>query len=628
MSPLELLKKYWGYDQFRPLQLEVIESLLTGHDTLVLMPTGGGKSLCYQIPALAMEGMTLVVSPLIALMKDQVSQLRQRHIKAACLYQGMNHREIELVLNRCVVGNIKLLYVSPERLLSSTFLNHLRQMPINAIAVDEAHCISQWGYDFRPPYLDIAKIRPLHPKAPIIALTATATPVVVDDICKQLHMHGEKRFQSSFFRSNLRYGVIREHDKQGRLLRLVRGIGGSGIIYVRNRRRTHEVADMLNHNGITAAAYHAGISLKERDLQQQGWQRSTRGIMVATNAFGMGIDKADVRFVIHLDIPESPEAYFQEAGRAGRDGKAAYAIMLYDDADIEHLNYSFNQSFPSLKFIKNVYRGIGNYYQIPVGSGMDCRFTFQFNELCQTYGFDIHPFFSALHFLEREGLIALPEQSELQSKLFIPIGKEELYHFQVEHHVAGDILSTILRMYGGLFTDFTPIIETQIARRCQVSEERIINTLTELDRHEIVVYQRKEINPLIIFTQPRINERDLYISDENYKFLKENAQRRRDAMIAYIHNNHDCRSQQLLHYFGEEQQQNCGCCDICHHKATSTDLRSRITSLLDQKPMTIRDLNSNLGNIDPDELATLVRQMLDHKELRMDKDMLLSLPRQ
>jgi len=627
MSPLELLQKHWGYDRFRPLQQEAIESLLAGHDTLVLMPTGGGKSLCYQIPALAMEGMTLVVSPLIALMKDQVSQLRQRHINSACLYQGMNPREIELVLNRCVVGNIKLLYVSPERLQSRTFINHLRQMPVNAIAVDEAHCISQWGYDFRPPYLDIAKIRPLHPKAPIIALTATATPMVVNDICERLQMRGAKLFQNSFFRPNLRYGVIHEHDKQGRLIRLVQSIGGSGIIYVRNRRRTHEVADLLNSNGISAAAYHAGLSLKERDLQQHNWQQSHHGIMVATNAFGMGIDKADVRFVIHLDIPDSPEAYFQEAGRAGRDGKTAYAIILYDNADIDHLDYTFNQSFPSIQFIKNVYRGICNFYQIPVGSGMDCRFTFQFNTMCQTYGFDVYPFFSAIRFLEREGLIALPEQSELQSKLYIPIAKEELYRFQVEHRVAGDILSTILRMYGGLFTDFAPIVESQIARRCQVSEERIINTLTELDRKEIVVYQRKEINPQIIFTQPRIDDHDLHISDENYKLLKENAQHRRDAMIAYIRNNHDCRSRQLLHYFGEVQQQDCGYCDVCHNHSSRTDLHGRIIALLGQESLTIRDLNNRLGDCDPDKLATLVRHMLDHQEIRMNKDMFLSLPR-
>ena len=626
MTPHEILKQYWGYDQFRPLQEDVIESVLAGRDTLVLMPTGGGKSLCYQIPALAQEGMTLVVSPLIALMKDQVSQLRQRHINAACLYQGMSQKEVELVLNRSVAGNIKLLYVSPERLQSRTFIDHLRQMPVNTIAVDEAHCISQWGYDFRPPYLNIAKIRPLHPHAPIIALTATATPSVVDDICKRLEFRGHHVFKNSFFRPNLRYGVIREHDKQGRLVRLIRSIGGSGIVYVRNRRRTHEIADLLTRNDISAAAYHAGISVKERDMQQQNWQQSHQGVMVATNAFGMGIDKADVRFVIHLDIPESPEAYFQEAGRAGRDGKPAYAILLYDDVDIDHLDFTFQQSFPSLQYIKNVYRGICNYYQIPVGSGQDSQYTFLFNDICQYYNFEVYPFFSALGFLEREGLIALPEHSELRSKLYIPIGKEELYKFQVAHQQAGDILTTVLRMYGGLFTDFTPIVEKQIARRCQLSEERIINTLSDLDRKEIVVYQRKELNPQIIFTQSRIDERDLHLSDEVYRMLKDNARERREAMLAYIRDTKECRSRQLLRYFGEIQQQTCGCCDVCRATAAPqhNDLCNIIMTLLDEQAMTVRELNDRLPDTDPATLASTVRSMLDKRDLVSDEMMRLS----
>ncbi len=589
---------------------------------MVLMPTGGGKSLCYQIPALAKEGMTLVVSPLIALMKDQVSQLRERHIKAACIYQGMHPGEIELVLNHCVVNKIKLLYVSPERLHSRTFIDHFRQMPINAIAVDEAHCISQWGYDFRLPYLDIAKIRPLHPHAPLIALTATATPEVVADICERLQMRGRNIFQNSFCRPNLHYGVLQEHDKLGRLVRIIRSIGGSGIIYVRNRRRTQEVAEMLNNNNISAAAYHAGISLKERDTRQLCWQQSHNGVMVATNAFGMGINKADVRFVIHLDIPASLEEYFQEAGRAGRDGKDSYAIILYDEADIHHLEYTFQQSFPPLQYIRNVYRGICNYYQIPVGCGTDLHYTFQFDTLCQTYNFEAYSFFRALHFLEREGLIALPEVSDLQSKLFIRVGKEELYRFQMEHNRAGEIINTIIRMYGGLFTDFTPINEMQIARRCQVSEERVINTLSDMHRKEIVHYQRKEITPQIHFTQARINECDLHISDNNYKLLKDNALQRYKAILEYVRNNQQCRSQQLLNYFGEKHQ-TCGCCDVCRSKnsKSKSDLQSQIMSLLEERPMTIRELHDSLPESDPDKLASMVRQLLDQRVLTMNEKM-------
>ncbi len=399
MTAKELLKKYWHFETFRPLQEEIIGSVLGGSDTLALLPTGGGKSLCYQIPALASDGLTLVVTPLISLIKDQVTQLRNRNIPATCVISGMSRQEIEMVLNRCIFNNIKLLYISPERIRSRLFIEHFKQMKINLIAVDEAHCISQWGYDFRPPYLEIAKLREYHPKAPVIALTATATPKVVNDIINKLslfegvsHANNFRIIQGSFFRNNISYSVFHENNKQGRLLRILQNTGGSSIVYVRNRRRTAEIAKLLNDKGISAHYYHAGLTMKERNQKQQDWMASEHDVMVATNAFGMGIDKANVRAVVHYDIPESIEAYFQEAGRAGRDGKRAYSVIIYDDNDILNLKQRIDKDYPSIKQIKNVYHGLCNYYQIPVGSGTDSRFDFKADDICRMYNFEIYTF--------------------------------------------------------------------------------------------------------------------------------------------------------------------------------------------------------------------------------------------
>ena len=414
----ELLKKYWGYDTFRPLQEEIIDSVLQGYDTLALLPTGGGKSLCYQLPAMALDGICLVVSPLISLMKDQVQQLHNRGIRAACLVSGITGIEQEIIFNNCIHGKTKLLYVSPERLCQRVFVEHLRQMKVSLIAVDEAHCISQWGYDFRPSYLDVAKIRVYHPGIPVIALTATATPTVAEDIRQQLMFSSQSRlFQSSFQRQNLAYMVFYEEDKLGRMLRISQKVGGSGIIYVRNRRRTRELAEYLVGNGITAGYYHAGLEPKERDTAQKRWMAGETKVMVATNAFGMGIDKPDVRFIVHMDIPSSPEAYYQEAGRAGRDGGKSYAVLLYNNNDWETLQHNFETSFPPRQHIANIYRAICNYYQLPVGSGCDCQFDFDFETLCDTYHFNVLEFFSACRFLEREGLLTLPERDMAESRI-------------------------------------------------------------------------------------------------------------------------------------------------------------------------------------------------------------------
>lgn len=626
MTPLEILEKYWHYDSFRPLQEEIIDSVLSGRDTLALLPTGGGKSLCYQIPALAKEGVALVVSPLIALMKDQVRSLTEKHIKARCLVSGMTKREIETVLNNCINDRVKLLYVSPERLQSRTFIDHLRQMNVSLIAVDEAHCISQWGYDFRPPYCEIARIRQYHPSAPVIALTATATPEVVDDIKEKLDFRNGKVFKSSFFRPRLSYSVFEEEDKTGKMLRIIKGVGGSGIVYVRNRRRTIELANLLNDNDIPAAAYHAGIPLKERDQRQKEWQKSSRGVMVATNAFGMGIDKPDVRFVIHYDLPESPEAYFQEAGRAGRDERQAYAVQLYQRSDVERLHSSLERDFPSLNYIRNVYRAVCNFYQIPVGSGQDSRFDFEMEKICAAYSFDVYTFFSAMRFIEREGLVALPEHSELQSRLFITVGKEELYRFQVSNREIGDMLTSLLRIYGGIFTDYTPISENAIGQRCSKTETQVANMLKELNRLQMAEYIPKTLKPQIIFSSPRIDIKDLYVSDRNYKDLKRSEANRREAIIRYATNNSECRSRQLLRYFGEEQQSGCGICDVClaRKRQESIPLEEMIKQALASGPQTIKQLADSLPNIDKEELTTTVRSLLNRRVLTTDQDFRIS----
>ena len=626
MSPVEILRKYWHYDSFRPLQEDIINSVLAGNDTLALLPTGGGKSICYQIPALSKDGITLVVSPLIALMKDQVQHLCSKRIKSRYITSGMANREIETILNNCIYGDIKLLYVSPERLNSRKFIEHLMQMDVSLIAVDEAHCISQWGYDFRPPYLEIARIRQYHPKAPVIALTATATPEVVNDIQTKLEFRNGKLFKSSFLRPRLSYSVFNEQDKQGRLLRIIKNVGGSGIVYVRNRRRTIEIANLLNDHNIPAAAFNAGIAQKERDERQKAWQKSNNGVMVATNAFGMGIDKPDVRFVVHLDMPESPEAYFQEAGRAGRDGKQAYAVLLYQDGDLERMHESMERDFPPLNYIKNVYNAICNYYQIPVGSGKDNRFEFEAEKICHSYNLDIYTFFSALKFLEREGLIALPEHNELQSKLLITIDKEELYRFQMSNNDANNILSVMLRLYGGLFTDYTPISETLIANRCGMSETQVCNQLRELNRLQMIDYQPKMLRPPIVFCSQRIDIKDLHISDKNYKELKDSAWKRRKALIDYATNNSECRSQQLLRYFGESTSAECGVCDVCLAKKKNTEaqLDSKIKEELRQESLNIKQLSERMPQIDTELLSNTVRKMLDRGELKMDQDFRIS----
>lgn len=624
MTADELLKKYWGYDSFRPLQEEIIHSVLQGCDTLALLPTGGGKSVCYQVPALMQEGMCLVVSPLISLMKDQVQQLRDRGIKAACLVSGLHSYEQGVILNNCLQGKIKLLYVSPERLSQRVFIEHYRRMKVSLIAVDEAHCISQWGYDFRPPYLEIARIRDYH-RVPVLALTATATPQVAEDIERSLLFgRGSRRFQSSFQRPNLSYLVIKEADKLGRLLRIARTAGGSGIVYVRNRRRTREVAQYLTANGCPAGYYHAGMTARERDISQLQWMNGEVPVMVATNAFGMGIDKSDVRFVVHLGIPSSIEAYFQEAGRAGRDGRESYAVLLYADEDLDTLEHGFELGFPSRQQIGNVYRAICNYYKLPLGAGVDCRFDFNIEAICATYHFQMTEFYSAARFLEREGLFLMPELEEAVSKVHIPMDKESLYRFQVEHPRYDELLQALLRTYGGLFTEFVPISERLLARRIYLEEGTIVNMLKHMDALQVIVYQCKSSNPQIVFTSPRVDEKHLYLSDANYKDQKNRARERLDAMRRYVVSEEECRSRMLLAYFGEADAAPCGGCDVCRRGRAKSDealLRERIMALLRARPMRADQLLQALPSTDEAEVKRLLRMLVDEQRVSVNQSL-------
>ena len=628
----EILKTHWGYDSFRSMQEDIINSVLSGNDTLALMPTGGGKSVCFQVPALAMEGMCLVISPLIALMNDQVDNLQKKDISAAAITSGMNRYEIEIVLNKCIHNKVKILYVSPERLKNKMFVEHLKQMKVSIIAVDEAHCISQWGYDFRPPYLEIANIRKYHPYAPIIALTATATTNVIGDIKeKLLFRKGNKVFRKSFYRDNLSYMVLAEEDKYGRMLRIIKKIGGCGIIYVRNRRRTLEIAEYLESQGMLATHYHAGLSAKDRERHQKRWQDDKVNIMVATNAFGMGIDKSNVRYVIHWDIPESVEAYFQEAGRAGRDGKQSYAVLMYNNKDINMLKDNFENSYPPLSYIQNVYKAVCNYYRIPIGAGNELAFDFNVTQICETYKFNILPFMSAIKFLEREGLISIPDIDEMISKICILTTKQDLYNFQVSYKDYDNFLKTLLRMYGGLFSDFVPINETFIAKTLHYKTSEIETMLSDLEKLKILSYKKKSDKPQIIFTSERIDTSYLYFGNSNYKYLKDNAIYRMNAMLEYITSNQHCRSKILLGYFDEKDNVAlCNKCDVCisqkKKKKEERGVKQRLLSLLATSPMTIRQIVEAMPDIPEDEIVSTIRTMIDFGKIEMNYDMQIFIP--
>jgi len=560
----QILKKYWGFDQFRPLQEEIAHSVLDGNDTLALLPTGGGKSICFQVPALVNKGICLVISPLIALMKDQVENLKRRGIKAEAIYSGMSNQEIDRILGNAIHdAQFKFLYISPERLKTDSFKVNLQQMKITLIAVDEAHCISQWGYDFRPPYLEIAEIRKFFPKVPILALTATATPEVVNDIQERLQFRKKNVFQKSFKRENLTYFIMYEENKMGRLLKMIEKNPGIGIIYVRNRKRTQEIAEYLKHFNLSADFYHAGLDNVTRSRKQMEWMSGKTRVIVSTNAFGMGIDKPDVRWVVHLDIPDTLEAYFQEAGRAGRDLKPSIAVMLYDHNDINELKTNFENSFPSITIIKNIYKTLNEYYQISIGEGENKLVPFNPYELCRKLNLKPIELINSLSFLEKTGVLMLSEDVKKQSTLHFIAHKEELEYFYSNNYDKQEFLKLLLRSYGGVFSHHVKISEEEIALRSEMKVEDVEKVLTELSQKNIIQYSKRSDKPHLIFLQNRVPENYIYFKDEIYKKRKEVAQKRLHAVLYFVGNKQTCRSQLLLNYFGETKSTPCGNCDVC-----------------------------------------------------------------
>ena len=629
----QILFQYFGYKSFRPLQEDIIRSVLEGKDTLALLPTGGGKSICYQVPAVALEGLCLVVSPLIALMKDQVETLKGKGLEAEAVFSGLSGYQIEKILDNATYGSLKFLYLSPERLITSSFRDRLPYMKLNLIAVDEAHCISQWGYDFRPPYLRIAEIREFHPQTPVIALTATATKEVIDDIQEKLLFKEKNVLSRSFDRPNLIYVVQKENDKARRLLKICNNLNGSGIVYVRNRRRTVEITKFLVQNHYMAGVYHAGMSLSQRNNLQNKWMNNNLRVMVATNAFGMGIDKPDVRFVVHMDIPDSPEAYFQEAGRAGRDGKLSYAILLYDEADIADINENFNNSWPSYGVIKNVYNALGNYYNLAIGSGKDISFDFDLNEFCKRFNFKSLPTFNALKIIEKEGYIALNDAFDSPSQLMFRLSGDEMYNFQVANKKFDGFIKIISRLYGGaLYTTHQRINEEAIAKYLNIKTDQVIQLLTELDKLEVISYVPRKNKPQLIFVTERLDASQFYLSPENYQLRKNAAKKRLEAMIDYIKDENHCRSQILLSYFGEKTKVRCGACDYCiKHHLLELDEKEYITieaeleKIIKDQPISLANVLKQLPSyLDEDKVMQVVDYLVENGKLLRDNYGMLS----
>jgi len=623
----QILTRYWGHTHFRPLQEDIINSVLEGKDTLALLPTGGGKSLCFQIPALVKHGICIVVSPLIALMKDQVEFLVKKGIRAAMLHSFMTSREIDITLDNCIHGNFKFLYVSPERLTTDIFLARVQQMKVNLIAVDEAHCISQWGYDFRPAYLQIAELRKLFPEVPVMALTASATPEVVTDIQENLGFKKENVFRVSYERKNIAYVVQKEEDKSARLLKITGNVKGSGIIYVRNRRKTEEVALFLKQNGISADFYHAGLPHEQRNARQEAWLNDRVRIMVCTNAFGMGINKSNVRFVVHLDIPDSLEAYFQEAGRAGRDEKKAYAVLLYNDADRINLERNIDHAFPSVDDIKKTYVALCNYFNMTVGSGKGSTHDFDLADFCTHFGLEASPTLSSIKLIEREGYILATEAFYRPSKVHVLITNKDLYRFQVEHPNFDAFVKLLLRSYEGIFSNYVQINELDLGRRSTLKAEEVKTILQRLDKMTVISYIPQSNKPQLIFTEECLHPGNLLIDKKKINELKERAIQRMEWVIHYTTNTRKCRSEVLLSYFGENEEVRCGICDICleRNKLELSDLEfaniaAQLKEKLNKKPMDMTELIHSVKQVREDKIIKTVQWLMDNGKLENDEE--------
>ena len=617
----QVLTRYWGYTAFRPLQADIIASVAEGRDTLALMPTGGGKSITFQVPAMVHDGICLVVTPLIALMKDQVARLNSMEIKTAAIHSGMTREEIEISLDNCIYGDYKFLYISPERIGTPLFRARAGRLNVSLVAIDEAHCISQWGYDFRPSYLRIADLRDLLPsEVPFLALTATATPRVAEDVMDKLRFREKNMLKTSFERKNISYLVRDVEDKPAYLIKTLNKVKGSGIIYVRSRKKTREIAEMLVSKGISADFYHAGLKHEIRDRKQAEWTSGARRVIVATNAFGMGIDKADVRFVIHWDIPESVESYFQESGRAGRDGKPSWAVLLYNEGDKSRLRDSVNNKFPPTEKIKDVYEALCNYLQITIGSGKGGVYDFNMADFLMKYRLPVNETYNSLVLLQREGYVEFTEEINNPSRIHFVVGRDDLYRFQVANETYDSFIKMLLRSYSGMFTEFTAISEEMLAKKSGLPRDNIYQMLVRLSSSNIIRYIPGKKTPLIIFTEERLDRKGLLISPENYLHVREKYISRLESMMEYVESSTKCRSVILLDYFGEESER-CGKCDTCRERnelEMSTyefDLiLDQLKSLVTQGEMTMEDLVSQI-EYPSDKVVKVIRWLLDHNKI-------------
>lgn len=626
----QVLTKYWGFTSFKPLQEEIIKSVAEGRDTLGLMPTGGGKSITFQVPAIAREGICLVITPLIALMKDQVNRLNMLEIRSQAIHSGMTAEEIDIALENCIYGDYKFLYISPERISTRIFQTRLQKMNLNLVAVDEAHCISQWGYDFRPSYLKIVTLRDyISEKVPFLALTASATPAVTEDIMSKLAFREKNILKTSFERKNISYLVRKEEDKGTYLVRTLHKVGGSGIIYVRSRKRCKEIAELLVAKGISADFYHAGLPAELRDKKQTAWTAGKTRIIVATNAFGMGIDKAEVRFVIHWDIPDSIESYFQESGRAGRDDKPAYAILLYSAADRKRLEESLRKKFPPVEKIKDVYEALCNFLQVPYGSGKDNVYDFNLYDLVSKYRLPVIETYNSLTFLQREGYIEFTEEINNPSRVHFIVGRDDLYKFQVANESFDAFIKLLLRSYTGMFTEFVPVNEDTLAKKSALSRDAVYRFLVRLSSLNIIRYIPGKKTTLVIFSEERLVRKALLISPDNYLHVREKYIIRLNKMIDYAEFNTRCRSVILLDYFGEEADR-CGICDVCRErnelnlsKYEFDLILDEIKELLGTQKFDTAQLITRVG-MPEDKVVKVVRWLLDHNKLVMDDHHLLS----
>jgi ATP-dependent DNA helicase RecQ len=613
------LQTYWGYSDFRLNQRGIIDYALRGEDVLALLPTGGGKSICYQVPGLCMDGICIVISPLIALMKDQVEQLHKRGITAAAVYSGMNPRALDIVFENAVNGAYKFLYLSPERLQTDLARERIRRMQVNLLAVDEAHCISQWGYDFRPPYLQIAEIRDILPKVPIMALTATATVRVVADIQKRLHFDHESVVRQSFRRANLSYSVLYEPEKVAKAIEVIQRVPGSAVVYSRSRGETKLVAGMLQQAGISADFYHAGLNLDERSKKQEAWIAGKTRVIVSTNAFGMGIDKPDVRLVVHLSLPDSLEAYFQEAGRGGRDGKRAYAVLLYDKSDANSLRYQLSVMYPPLETIRKIYNAIFNYCGVAVGGGLFASYPFEMAHFISTFRLDEYLTFSCIRTLELDGWCTLSESGIARSKVMVLLEAEKAYDYQLRKLRGAEVLQILLRGYPGIHSDLVDISEQVIAGATKLSVEEVVKLLEHLHQANIVEYVPRTVKPQITFLRERIPEQNLVIDKESFEFRKQNATEKVDKAISYAETL-ACRGVQLLAYFDEPNTPPCGICDICtgRNKTTVSQqtqevsvLAGKVLRLLKKKPLAIGEVYEAWPPQRKDDLEEAIQSLID-----------------